>query len=97
VLNLGGSILEVVDSCLYTFLFDTRRRRFRRVPRGSGIELLSLGGDWAPYERVTFDPEAGTFVVALNREGTRLLSAGWHDGNCPCQAQVAASEEPVAG
>lgn len=90
IVHLGGSSLEVLESCLYTFVFDTERRRFRRVPRGTRIDGLTPG-EWLPYDRVTVDSEAGTFRVVLNREGTRLMSAGWHGQDCPCEAKLAST------
>lgn len=90
VLRLGGSTLEVLESCSYTFVFDTDRHRFRRVPRGTRIDPLAPG-EWQPYEKVTLDADTGVFRVVLNRAGTRLMSAGWHGKDCPCETPVAAS------
>ncbi|HET9441694.1 MAG TPA: hypothetical protein VFO65_00135 [Acidimicrobiales bacterium] len=82
-ITLGGSVLQVVESCSYRWLFDRERRRFRREPRGA-----RLGGfvdtPWQEYHRLDFPDGGDSFVVALDARGTRLMSAPGHGESCAC-------------
>ena len=88
IITMAGTTLEVVESCVYTWLFDHVRRRFRRLPRGRRIPLDHALAGWEPYERLEIDADTGTFTVVLNPQGSRLLSAGWHHDRCPCEADA---------
>jgi hypothetical protein len=63
-------LLESVHSF---WLFDTERRRFRRVLKGLKFNMHEVETGWRPYFRVDFDQLSGSFVVLLNLEGTRIL------------------------
>ena len=76
--------LDVVESCLYLFLFDSRSRRYRRVPRGTRVEYLNPAEGWEQYHSYDVDVDNGTFLVLLNEEGTRRMSARWHNEDCAC-------------
>lgn len=91
--TVAGSVLQVVESCAYRWMFDTARRRFRREPRRSGFDDFAAGG-WQPYEDLTIDRDRDCFVVVLNADRTRLLSAEGHDDDCSCGAGVVAPPAP---
>jgi hypothetical protein len=80
--TVAGTVVQVVESCNSTWLFDTQRLRFRRVPKGISLEAPH-GGEWRPYARLELEPDADAFVVALNEDGTRLLRSWRHNGPCP--------------
>jgi hypothetical protein len=67
--------VERIESAHSLWLFDTERRRFRRVPRGSDPDALALDSDWEPYYALEIDEATGAFTVTLNEDGTRLLRA----------------------
>jgi hypothetical protein len=50
------------------------------VPKDTDITAPSLESDWEQYFALEVDPESGSFTVALNEEGTRLLRS-WADGS----------------
>jgi len=95
-ITLAGATMEVVESCVYTWLFDRDRHRFRRVPRGRRIDLDNPVSEWEHYERLELDAHGSTFMVVLNADGTRLLSAGWHGEHCPCMTLAGAPAREVA-
>lgn len=67
--------MERIESAHSLWLFDTERRRFRRVPRGADPDSLALESDWEPYFALEIDESTGAFTVTLNEDGTRLLRA----------------------
>ena len=79
----GGSSLLVIESCNSTWLFDQDRSRFRRVPRGTAIDLPAPEAEWQRFWRLEVDPETDAFLVSLNESGSRLLRSFRHTP--PCQ------------
>jgi hypothetical protein len=73
--------LQVIESCNSTWLFDTRNKRFRRVPRGMAVDLPAAG-DWERYVKLEIDLESDAFLVTLNESGTRLLRSFRHTEPC---------------
>lgn len=71
-----------IESCHSTWEFDVRNMRFRRVLRGAGTGPPPVT-NWRPYFALDH-PHPDSFVVHLNREGTRLLSSWRHGPGCPC-------------
>jgi hypothetical protein len=67
-----------LDSCHSRWVFDTDRRRFRRVPKGPGLEVLMAMTEWRPYHDLLIDTESDSFVVILNEAGTRMLRSWRH-------------------
>jgi len=67
--------VERIESAHSTWLFDTDRRRFRRLPPGADVDAPALDGDWEPYFSLNIDDEQDAFTVTLNEDGTRLLRA----------------------
>ena len=74
--------MERIDSTHSTWIFDTERMRFRRVPKGADPNTPSLESDWQPYFALDVDASSGAFTVALNEDRTRLLRA-WRDDATP--------------
>ena len=73
--------LQVIESCNSTWLFDTRNKRFRRVPRGMAVDLPAAG-DWERYVKLEIDVDSDAFLVTLNESGTRLLRSFRHNEPC---------------
>lgn len=71
-----------LESCSFTWLVDTRRRRFRRMPRGVAPELSGGPDEWTPYHRLEIDQDRRCFLVVLNRRGTLTLRSWLHDDDC---------------
>lgn len=84
VRTVDGLALEVVESCLNLWLFDTKAKRYRRVPRGTRVEYINTTDGWEPYYRYDVHVDQATFLVLLNEEGTRRQSATWHGEDCEC-------------
>ena len=71
--------MKRIESSHSVWLFDTDRMRFRRAPKGMDPTAPSLDSDWERYFALEIDSETGSFTVALNEEGTRLLRS-WSEG-----------------
>lgn len=67
--------MERIESTHSTWIFDTERMRFRRLPKGADPTSPSLESDWEPYFALDVDAETGAFTVALTEDRTRLLRA----------------------
>ena len=80
--------VQVIESCNSTWVFDASRMRFRRVPKGTPIDVPVPPEDWQPYYSLELqDDDSGAFVVALNESETRLLRSYRHRVPCPhCDA-----------
>ena len=57
------------------WLFDTDRRRFRRLPLDADADAPALDSDCEPYFALDLDDATGAFTVSVNEDGTRLLRA----------------------
>jgi hypothetical protein len=68
-------LVERIDSAHSIWLFDTERRRFRRLPPDADVDAPALDSDWEPYTSLEIDEATGGFTVTLNDDGTRLLRA----------------------
>lgn len=79
---VGGVLVEMIESCNNTWLFDRERGRFRRVPRGVPLDLPAAGTDWQDFAHLEIDPDSDAFEVALDERGTRLLRSWRHQGAC---------------
>ena len=71
-----------LDSTNSTWLFDSERMQFCRLPRGIDPKSVALEGEWRPYYGLQLDDVSGSFTVALNTERTRLLRA-WRQATEP--------------
>jgi hypothetical protein len=82
--------VQVIESCNSTWLFDAPRMRFRRVPKGTSIDVPVPPEDWQRYYSLELhDDNSGAFVVALNEAETRLLRSYRHSVPCPhCDAHA---------
>ncbi len=88
--NRAGNEVQVIESCNSTWLFDAPRMRFRRVPKGTSIDVPVPPEDWQRYYSIEFSDDAsGAFVVSLNAAETRLLRSYRHRVPCPhCEADA---------
>jgi hypothetical protein len=80
--NAGGNVI-VIESCNSTWLFDNDKGRFRRVPRGTPLDLPAPDAEWQRFFRLEVDPDTDAFLVSLNESGSRLLRSFRH--RPPCQ------------
>jgi hypothetical protein len=79
----GGANVIVIESCNSTWLFDNDKGRFRRVPRGTPLDLPAPDAEWQRFYRLEVDPDTDAFLVSLNESGSRLLRSFRH--RPPCQ------------
>lgn len=75
--------LRVIDTCHSTWLFDEDHHRFRRILRRGAVGYVPTG--WRAYERLVDEPSCETFVVVLDRQGTRVLRGRRCGSGCRCQ------------
>ena len=78
----GAPAHQVIESCNSTWVFDTQAKRFRRVPRGTPLDLPTTAADWETYVKLDVDLESDAFLVTLNAAGTRLLRSYRHSDPC---------------
>ena len=91
---MGAVETLVVDSCHSRWVFDTARRRFRRIPKGPGLEpVMAHMTEWRPYAELHLDPDSDSFVVVLNEAGTRMLRSWRHREGVCSQCGAARTEE----
>lgn len=95
----NASALQIIESCNSTWVFDTAAKRFRRVPRGTALDLPTAAGDWETYVKLEIDVDSGAFLVTLNTSGTRLLRSYRHTDPCalcdPADATTELSLEAI--
>ena len=83
----ASNAVQAIESCNSTWLFDADRGRFRRVPKGTSIDVPAPPEEWQRYYSLELDADTGAFVVTLNQNGTRLLRSYQHKVPCPhCDA-----------
>ena len=86
-----------IDSCHSRWVFDTERRRFRRILKGLGNQDRMTMTDWRSYDELQLDPDSDAFTVVLNEAGTRMLRSWRHvEGDCPQCGATATEELSVA-
>ena len=73
--------LQVLESCGFTWIFDSATRLFRRIPRDARVSL-GVPMAWTPYVRLEIDESRSCFVVVLHEAGTRILRAWLHADPC---------------
>ena len=81
-LNINGSSVQVLESCHSLWIFEPERGRFRRVPRGTRLDMPSPENEWTPYYRLELDTTSGAFSVGLNPDDTRVLRSWLHVDPC---------------
>ena len=83
--------VQLIESCNSTWLFDAARMRFRRVPKGTSIEVPATADEWQLYYGLEVEAESGAFIVTLNESGSRLLRSYQHGTPCRhCDANATA-------
>lgn len=73
--------LQLLESCLFRWIFDGATRRFRRTPRHAMVWVDSTA-DWTEYHRLDIDDAHACFVVSLDEARTRVLRAWIHTDPC---------------
>lgn len=74
--------VRVLESCHSLWIFEPARGRFRRVPRGTRLDMPSSQNEWTAYYRLELDPSSGAFSVGLNPDDTRVLRSWLHVDPC---------------
>jgi hypothetical protein len=92
--------LQVIESCNSTWVFDAKAKRFRRVPKGTPLDLPTSAADWETYVKLEIDVDSDAFLVTLNEAGTRLLRSYKHSDPCaqcgPADATAELSLEAIS-
>jgi len=77
-----GTPARVLESCHSLWIFEPARGRFRRVPRGTRLDMPPAEEEWTPYYRLELDASTGAFSVGLNPDDTRVLRSWLHVDPC---------------
>lgn len=80
--EIGGMLIKLLESCHSIWIFEPARSRFRRVPRGTRLDMPWPESDWTPYFRLEVEPSTGAFAVGLNEDDTRVLRSWLHIEPC---------------
>ena len=80
--QVNGVDVRVLESCHSLWIFEPAKARFRRVPRGTRLDMPSPQNEWTPYYRLELDPSSGAFSVGLNPDDTRGLRSWIHSDPC---------------
>ena len=72
----------VLESCHSTWIFDTVRRKFRRILKGADGMTSRTSTGWREYYGLDLDERSESFVVTLNADATRLLRSWRHLDHC---------------
>ncbi|HEX6380102.1 MAG TPA: hypothetical protein VF180_02540 [Acidimicrobiia bacterium] len=80
--HVNGVPVRVLESCHSLWVFEPERGRFRRVPRGTRLDMPSAENEWTPYYRLELDASSGAFSVGLNPDDTRVLRSWIHADPC---------------
>jgi hypothetical protein len=80
--HVNGVSVRVLESCHSLWIFEPERGRFRRVPRGTRLDMPSPENEWTPYYRLELDTTSGAFSVGLNPDDTRVLRSWLHADPC---------------
>ena len=96
--NPGSTVPDVlvIESCHSTWLFDTERRRFRRVLKGLDLNVEEASTAWRPYYRLDQDSRSDSFMVIVEPAGSRALRAWRHVAGCPHCAGDVTAELPLS-
>jgi hypothetical protein len=81
-IHINGVPVRVLESCHSLWIFEPERARFRRVPRGTRLDMPSGENEWTPYYRLELDASSGAFSVGLNPDDTRVLRSWIHSDPC---------------
>ncbi|HEV7688494.1 MAG TPA: hypothetical protein VGQ80_18095, partial [Acidimicrobiia bacterium] len=76
--HVNGMSVRVLESCHSLWIFEPGRGRFRRVPRGTRLDMPSPENEWTRYYRLELDASSGAFSVGLNPDDTRVLRSWLH-------------------
>ena len=66
--QVNGVTVRVLESCHSLWIFEPARGRFRRVPRGTRLDMPSPENEWTAYYRLELDASSGAFSVGLNED-----------------------------
>lgn len=80
--EIGGMAIKILESCHSSWIFEPSRSRFRRLPRGTRLDMPWPESDWTPYFRLEVDASTGAFAVGLNEDDTRVLRSWLHMEPC---------------
>lgn len=80
--HVNGLSVRVLESCHSLWIFEPGRGRFRRVPRGTRLDMPSPENEWTRYYRLELDASSGAFSVGLNADDTRVLRSWLHAEPC---------------
>jgi hypothetical protein len=80
--EVNGAAVRVLESCHSLWIFEPARGRFRRVPKGTRLDMPCAESEWTPYYRLEVDASSGAFSVGLNPDDTRVLRSWLHAEPC---------------
>jgi hypothetical protein len=72
----------VLESCHSTWIFDTDRKRFRRVLKDIEVGHHAVSTQWRNYFELQVDPADETFTVILLADHSRMIRSWRHTQDC---------------
>ena len=61
-----------IDSCHSRWVFDSERRRFRRIPKGLGSDPEPVTTDWRPYYLLHVDDDSAEDILKAGGDSKLL-------------------------
>ena len=72
----------VLDSCHSIWIFDTDRMRYCRILKGVEFSHRCVTTEWRAYWHLKMDNQAGTFIVYLRADRSRVIRWWLHSDDC---------------
>jgi len=72
----------ILKSCHSTWIFDTKRMRFRRIFDDVEAGHRSASSPWRPYFELQADPSTESFTVILTADHSRVIRSWRHTADC---------------
>ena len=80
--HLASRDVTVVESCHSTWVFDSRRKEYRRILKGIESAQRTVSTAWRPFWSLALDPDDEGFTVYLNPSRSRLIRSWQHTKDC---------------
>lgn len=80
--GLGGTEVILVGSCDSFLILDLATQRFRPAFKTADFGALVPAANWRRYFKLSLDPYAGVFTIALNNDRSELFRSWVHVDPC---------------
>ena len=73
-IEIGGTTLRILESCHSIWIFEPGRMRFRRVPRGTRLDMPSPESEWTPYYRLEVEPSSASVAAGVQKAVSQIFT-----------------------